>query len=115
VTLNSIKAELAGPRQERKESNATETTLGSPDSDGKMYAVSGGLIYSPPLAYTYTVKKPGNNASTVPEVPSINGALAMNATPPNPATTPINPNALHQHIHDMSSKRIATLDYMRKA
>jgi hypothetical protein len=26
-----------------------------------------------------------------------------------------NPNAIYQHIHDMASKRISTLDYMRKA
>lgn len=50
--------------------------------------------------------------SDVPKVPPINGAVAYN---PTVAVSLTNPNALFQHIHDMSSKRMATLDYMRKA
>ena len=47
----------------------------------------------------------------VPKVPPINGGMAYNPT----VALATNPNALFQHIHDMSSKRMATLDYMRKA
>lgn len=50
--------------------------------------------------------------SDVPKVPPINGALAYN---PAVAVSLANPNTLSQHIHDISSKRMATLDYMRKA
>lgn len=47
----------------------------------------------------------------VPKVPPINGAIAYNPS----LVISTNPNALFQHIHDMSSKRMATLDYMRRA
>lgn len=47
----------------------------------------------------------------VPKVPPINGGMAYTPT----VILATNPNALFQHIHDMSSKRMATLDYMRKA
>lgn len=50
--------------------------------------------------------------SDVPKVPPINGAIAYN---PSVAVSLANPNTLFQHIHDVSSKRMATLDYMRKA
>lgn len=50
--------------------------------------------------------------SDVPKMPPINGGLVYN---PAVAVASSNPNTLYQHIHDMSSKRIATLDYMRKA
>jgi hypothetical protein len=48
----------------------------------------------------------------VPKVPPIHGAVAYN---PTIAAALANPNSLYQSIHDMSSKRMATLDYMRKA
>jgi hypothetical protein len=54
----------------------------------------------------------------IPELPIFNplGAhLAQNIAASAQGGMQNNPNALYQHIHDMSSKRIATLDYMRKA
>lgn len=53
----------------------------------------------------------------VPEVPTLNGAQLAQSIGVVTAQTglPNNPNTLYQHIHDLSSKRIATLDYMRKA
>jgi hypothetical protein len=47
----------------------------------------------------------------VPDVPSINGAALekTNSAQMSSVGTP------YQHIHEMSSKRMATLDYMRKA
>lgn len=45
--------------------------------------------------------------------------IAMVGDASYPATAYVsgsqNPNILYQHIHDMSSKRISTLDYFRKA
>jgi hypothetical protein len=34
---------------------------------------------------------------------------------PIPVPTGVNPNVIFQHIHEMASKRISTLDYLRKA
>jgi hypothetical protein len=51
-------------------------------------------------------------ANDIPKVPPLHGGAAYN---PMVAITALNPNTLYQHIHDMSSKRVATLDYMRKA
>ena len=62
-----------------------------------------------------TVKK----TDDVPEVPSLNGAQFAHSAawsiPPPQAGQQSNPNTLFQHMHDLSSKRIATLEYMRKA
>ncbi len=52
----------------------------------------------------------------VPDMPSLNGAqLAQNVAITAQFGLQNNPNTMYQHIHDMSSKRIATLEYMRKA
>jgi hypothetical protein len=54
----------------------------------------------------------------VPELPVLNPLgthLAQSIATSAQNGMQNNPKALFQHIHDMSSKRIATLDYMRKA
>jgi hypothetical protein len=44
-----------------------------------------------------------------------NGGAPPLPPPPAPISGSQNPNVLYQHIHDMASKRISTLDYFRKA
>lgn len=44
--------------------------------------------------------------STMPPLPPAQGGGALG---------PQSASAIYQHIHDMSSKRISTLDYLRKA
>ena len=52
----------------------------------------------------------------VPNMPTFNGAqIAQHAAISAQFGLQNNPNTMYQHIHDMSSKRIATLEYMRKA
>ncbi len=111
VTLNAIKTELAG----RKESNTTDTTVSSPDSNPSMNSVTAISLAEAARQPSFAVKKADTQG--IPQVPPINGAaLAMNPVLANAgATTVQNPSTVYQHIHDMSSKRIATLDYMRKA
>ncbi|KAF2142510.1 uncharacterized protein K452DRAFT_249261 [Aplosporella prunicola CBS 121167] len=57
-------------------------------------------------------RPPATSASNAPF-----GQSAPLAAPANigPLAGGHNPNAIYQHIHDMSSKRISTLDYLRKA
>lgn len=58
----------------------------------------------------------GNWSNGVPDVPTINGAhFVANAAHIPLSSQSTSPNAIFQHIHDMSHKRIATLNYMRKA
>ena len=111
LTLNGVRAELAG----RKESNATDTTVSSPDTNPSMYSVTAISLAEAARQPSNTIKKADSQG--IPEVPPINGAaLAMNPVLANAgAATVQNPSTVYQHIHDMSSKRIATLDYMRKA
>ena len=52
----------------------------------------------------------------VPDMPALNSAqLVQNLAVSQQFGLQNNPNTLYQHIHDMSSKRISTLEYMRKA
>ena len=124
LTLNSFKVEPAG----RKDSNATDSTeVASPDSERDMYTVTTIPLSEAVRPPKFVVKKPDTmpdkatekkpDGTSIPEVPIINSQmLAVN---PYLASVGVhnapNPNTLYQHIHDMSSKRIATLDYMRKA
>lgn len=48
-------------------------------------------------------------------LPSSNAAAAPVPPPPASMSGGQAPNVLYQHIHDMASKRISTLDYFRKA
>lgn len=107
MTLNAIKAELS-----EKDSVAKGRTPIDGDSN----------METSPFFLAETVRRPDvkivKPKEEVPEMPSLNGAqLAMNPMLAAAHMGQIlnNPNTLYQHIHDMSSKRIATLDYMRKA
>ena len=62
------------------------------------------------------VKKKEKEKDEVPDVPTLNAQQSHNISVAM-AQMGIqnNPNTLFRHIHDMSNKRIATLDYMRKA
>ena len=44
-----------------------------------------------------------------------NGTLPVPSLPPAPLGTSQNPSTTYQQIHDVASKRISTLDYLRKA
>ena len=107
ATLNS--AAQAGGRTGiagRKTSDGSSTLLSPVDKPGAMFAVPSlsASELSSDTQYRYV-------RSEVPKVPPIHGALAY-----NPSITALtNPNSLHQNIRDMSNKRMATLDYMRKA
>jgi hypothetical protein len=101
-TLNTIaQGEVALPR---KASDGAGAIAQANDSHN-MYAVPSLTANDLGTQYKFV-------QSDVPKVPPINGAVAYN---PTVAVSLANPNALFQHIHDMSSKRMATLDYMRKA
>ncbi len=54
-----------------------------------------------------------SNAEYGQTMSSTQSAAASNATSVNSGSQ--NPQVIYQHIHDMASKRISTLDYLRKA
>jgi hypothetical protein len=110
VTLNAIKAELSEQESDAK---------GQTPTDGKTNMEISSLFLAetvrrPEIKIAHQAKR----KEEIPEVPSLNGAqLAIHPMAAAMQMGQIlnNPNTLYQHIHDMSSKRIATLDYMRKA
>jgi hypothetical protein len=62
----------------------------------------------------------GKSAGAVPPngeyIHPASSAAAASLPPPTPSMSGgQTPNVLYQHIHDMASKRISTLDYFRKA
>jgi len=61
-------------------------------------------------------KNAGTASGGTPDVPTalaLHGMLSSTQAGLAPGSQ--NPNSLYQQIHDLSNKRIATLDYMRKA
>lgn len=78
-----------------------------------------------PFGYNTAYKKEHtSNLSKSMSAPPMKDEAGNSGTAPSvllPAPLPIsaagsqNPNVIYQHIHDMASKRISTLDYMRKA
>ena len=61
-------------------------------------------------------KPPSTSHSSVGFGQGGNGALPVPSLPPAPPLgTSQNPSTIYQQIHDVSSKRISTLDYLRKA
>lgn len=101
TTLNTIaQGEVAASR---KASDGALAVSQSTDSS-MMYAV-------PSLSASDLGPQFKYVQNDVPKIPPIKGGMVYN---PLPAIS-TNPNALFQHIHDMSSKRVATLDYMRRA
>lgn len=104
LTLNTIAQGVEAPPRKASE-GALHAASQASDPHNNMYAVPSLIASDLGLQYKYV-------QSDVPKVPPINGAVAYN---PVVAVSLTNPNTLYQHIHDMSSKRMATLDYMRKA
>lgn len=85
-----------------------------------MFVSVSAVAASEPSAPRYktmpVVPSAANWGNGVPDVPAISGShLIANAAHIPVTSQSANPNTIYQHIHDMSSKRIATLDYMRKA
>lgn len=109
VTLSGV-GQAAGRSEGgiRKPSDGSSTLVSPIEKSGAMFAV-------PSLTAAELSQDPQYKfvRSDVPKVPPINGGLAYN--PIISAAAISNPNSLYQSIHDMSSKRMATLDYMRKA
>ena len=76
-----------------------------------------------PMATTMTAngsrydpgKPPSTSHSSVSFGQGGNGALPVPSLPPAPLGISQNPSTIYQQIHDVSSKRISTLDYLRKA
>ena len=67
-----------------------------------------------PLAHSKSADATPTSSGPM-QLPS-NGLVAPSLVQEKPvSTTTQNPNVLYQHIQDMSNKRIATLDYIRKA
>lgn len=98
VTLNPNKAELIRTH--------------SDDSSSKMLA----SMTAVPFTVAPVPSKSAGPATGFPNVPPVNGAsLGIQGAQSSTTASLPNPNVLYQHIHDMSNKRIATLDYMRKA
>ena len=104
LSLNTIAQGVESAPRKGSE-GALLTTFQSGESQSNMYAVPSLNANDLGSQYKYV-------QSDVPKVPPIHGALAYN---PMVSVSLANPNTLSQHIHDISSKRMATLDYMRKA
>ena len=102
VTLNGVK-ELPPQPVDAKAQTATEGNM-----DIAAFALSDAV--RPPTF------KSVKRRDEVPDMPAFNGAqIAQHAAITAQFGLQNNPNTMYQHIHDMSSKRIATLEYMRKA
>jgi hypothetical protein len=103
-TVNSLAQAEIG---RRKASDAAGGLQQVKEAQSSMFVVPslGAAELGTPLHYKIV-------SNDIPKVPPLHGGAAYN---PMVALTALNPNTLYQHIHDMSSKRVATLDYMRKA
>lgn len=104
TTESAAPVPLGNIREQPKRDDAKNPT----PVEGKM-DISGFALADAVRRPTFKVvdKRP----SEVPDVPSFNGA-ALNQNASGHTNHSANP---YQHIHEMSSKRMATLDYMRKA
>lgn len=98
-TIQTLKtATINASKDEQTPHSATETTMTSaPFANGAK-------------------REPTSNLSKSMSAPSTVDDTTSTAGPAPPVGIGNqNPNAIYQHIHDMASKRISTLDYMRKA
>ncbi len=101
----------------------TLTTTSSRVQDTGSHLTAGAMMASAPFMNNYRREHPAVQGKGAGAVPSDdpNGHPGSNAAatplPPPPASIAggQTPNVLYQHIHDMASKRISTLDYFRKA
>ena len=100
--------------------------------DGTAYSTtsSNNPLYTSPAMATVTIPSGGQyslvktptstSQSSLPFSQSGSNPLPINgltvpALPPAPSGMLQNPNTVYQQIYDVSSKRISTLDYLRKA
>lgn len=98
VTLKSLKSELSA-----------EDGAGAGRGDDEM-------LMTIPVVGTHSSKS-ADATPTAPEHPLIPDPQAGTTFSPTQSAplNPQNPTSTYQHIQDLSNKRIATLDYMRKA
>ncbi|EOD50772.1 hypothetical protein GTA08_BOTSDO01076 [Neofusicoccum parvum] len=75
------------------------------------------MTSSVPATHQLWASRPSGTAHSNMNFGQSSGPLGAPANIPSvpPTTGGHNPHAVFQHIHDMSSKRISTLDYLRKA
>ena len=98
------------------------STPASNQASASQPAIEGTMV-TVPFANNYKKESPvvpGRGAVAVPQngehVHVASTAAAAQLLPPTPSMSSGQvPNLLYQHIHDMASKRISTLDYFRKA
>ncbi len=111
VTSQTLKTILNANKDEKLPHSATEAT---------MLGTSFEIAIAEKKAQTSTL---GKNTSAPPTrddalrlASSVANVAGMPSTPsPYAGAGSSNPKVIYQHIHDMASKRISTLDYMRKA
>jgi hypothetical protein len=106
ATVQTLKTATINPsKDEQMPHSATEATMTSAP-------FANGVKREPTSNLSKSVSAP-------PTVDDMNSTAGPQGLSPNPAPPVVtgnqNPNAIYQHIHDMASKRISTLDYMRKA
>lgn len=112
VTFSGIKLEIPQNIQAKSPASANSTSAHS--------AVSATMIVAP-FGNNLRRETIGGKATTPIYLngeygQTISGSLPN--APPNPnaaASGPQNPGVIYQHVQDMASKRISTLDYLRKA
>ena len=92
--------------------------------DGALVGTSGHLsTFSPSMSSTMTSQSSRYDSSRPPSTSQSNvnfgmggnTAIPVPALPPPPVGLSQNPNTIYQQIYDVASKRISTLDYLRKA
>ena len=102
--------------------NVSRPTTANKDDEGPQSAIEANMLNAPFSHLTKTLSH-SRSADATPtstgtmQLPS-HGLAAPNLAPEKPLPLGMqNPveNVLYQHIQDMSNKRIATLDYIRKA
>lgn len=108
--ISTVSNASRGEPISRKISNGSSSLVPPSEKSATMYAVpalSAGEL-SQDTHYRFV-------RSDVPKVPPIHGGLAYNPTLAVADSGLSNPNTLYQNIYNHSTKRMATLDYMRKA
>ena len=102
--------------------NVSRPATANRDDEGPQSAIEANMLSAPfshatrPLAHSKSADATPTSAGPM-QLPS-HGVPAGNMAPEKPLSSgtqrPVE-NVLYQHIHDMSNKRMATLDYIRKA
>lgn len=102
--------------------NASRPTTANRDNEGPQSAIEANMLNTPfshltrPLSHSKSADATPTSAGAM-QVPSHGLAapnLASDKALPQGTQNPVE-NVLYQHVQDMSNKRIATLDYIRKA